>query len=49
MGTLQANEVLNSILNFNSNLEKKMIIFNSIKMNFRTVNLTKNKNCKNKC
>ena len=49
MGTLQANEVLNSILNFNSDLEKKMIIFNSIKMNFRTVSLGKNKNCRNKC
>ena len=49
MGTLQANEVVNSILNFNSNLEKKMIIFNSIKMNFRSVNLSINKNCSNKC
>ena len=49
LGTLQANEVLNSILNFNSDLEKKMIIFNSIKMNFRTVSLGKNKNCRNKC
>ncbi len=49
MGTLQANEVLNSILGFKSNMEKKMIIFNSIKMNLRTVNLSKNKNCKNRC
>ena len=49
MGTLQANEVLNSILNFNSVLEKKMIIFNSIKMSFRNVSLSKNKNCHNKC
>ncbi len=49
MGTLQANEVVNSILNFNSNMEKKMIIFNSIKMNFRTINLSRNKNCSNKC
>jgi len=49
MGTLQANEVLNSILNFNSDLEKKMIIFNSIKMSFRNVSLSKNKNCRNKC
>ena len=49
MGTLQANEVVNSILNFNSNMEKKMIVFNSIKMNFRTINLTRNKNCANKC
>ena len=49
MGTLQANEVVNSILKFNSNMEKKMIVFNSIKMNFRTINLSRNKNCSNKC
>jgi len=49
MGTLQANEVVNSILNFNSNMEKKMIIFNSIKMNFRSIHLSINKNCSNKC
>ena len=49
MGTLQANEVVNSILNFNSNMEKKMIVFNSIKMNFRSIQLSKNKNCSNKC
>ncbi len=49
MGTLQANEVLNSILNFKSNMEKKMIIFNAMQMSFRKVNLSKNKYCKNKC
>ena len=49
MGTLQANEVLNSILNFNSDLKKKIKIFNSIKMSFRNVSLSKNKNCHNKC
>ncbi len=49
MGTLQANEVVNSILNFNSGMEKKMIVFNSIKMSFRTINLSRNKNCINKC
>ena len=49
MGTLQANEVVNSILNFNSNMEKKMIVFNSIKMSFRTIHLSRNKNCSNKC
>ena len=43
MGTLQANEVLNSILGFKSNMEKKMIIFNSIQMSLRKVNLSKNK------
>ena len=49
MGTLQANEVLNSILNFKSDMGQKMIIFDSIKMNFRKVSLSKNKKCKNQC
>ena len=49
IGTLQANEVLNSILFSNPDNEKKMIILNSISMNFRRVRLTKNKKCKNKC
>ena len=49
IGTLQANEVLNSILNFKSNMEKKMIIFNSVKMSFRKVSLSRNKNCRNQC
>lgn len=49
MGTLQANEVLNSILFNKTNTEKKMIILNSISMRFRKVRLTKNKKCKNKC
>ena len=49
MGTLQANEVLNTILDFNSDMEKKMIVFDSIKMNFRKVNLSRNKDCKNRC
>tara|TARA_A100001015_G_scaffold26618_1_gene29793 strand:- start:825 stop:1574 length:750 start_codon:yes stop_codon:yes gene_type:complete len=49
IGTLQANEVLNSILFSNPDNEKKMIILNSKNMNFRRVRLTKNKKCKNKC
>ena len=49
IGTLQANEVLNSILSFKSDMEKKMIIFDSIKMSLRKVILTTDKNCKNRC
>ena len=49
MGTLQANEVLNTILDFNSDMERKMIVFDSIKMNFRKVNLSRHKKCKNRC
>ena len=49
IGTLQANEILNSILFNKTDNEKKMIIFNSISMRFRKVRLIKNKKCKNKC
>jgi len=49
IGTLQANEVLNSILFNKTENEKKMIVLNSISMRFRKVRLTKNKKCKNKC
>tara|TARA_Y100000768_G_C23906939_1_gene648004 strand:- start:200 stop:943 length:744 start_codon:yes stop_codon:yes gene_type:complete len=49
VGTLQANEVLNSILNKNSKKANKMIILNSMNMSFRKVKLSKNKKCKNKC
>ena len=49
IGTLQANEVLNSILGFKSDLDKKMLIFNSIKMSLRKVTISKNIKCKNRC
>ncbi len=49
IGTLQANEVLNTILGFKPSMEKKMIVFNSVKMNFRIVSLSINKKCKNRC
>ena len=49
IGTLQANEVLNSVLGFKSTLDKKMIIFNSIKMSLRKVTLSKNYKCANRC
>ena len=49
MGTLQANEVLNSILNLKSGYEKQMIVFNSLEMSFRKVKLNINKKCINKC
>ena len=50
-GTLQANEVVKYILNIKSNLIGRLVVFNSINLNFRTVKLSKNseciKNCKN--
>ena len=49
LGSLQANEVLKSILNFKDNLNNQMIIFDSVDSNFRKVKLTLNPKCKNKC
>ena len=49
LGSMQANEVLKTILNFENNLHNRMIIFNSIKSNFRNIELDYNLNCKNKC
>ena len=49
LGSLQANEVLKTILNFRNNLNNQMIIFDSIKSNFRNVKLTRNPYCINKC
>ena len=49
LGSLQANEVLKTILNFKDSLNSEIIIFESIKYNFRKVKLTPNPNCKNKC
>ena len=48
LGSMQANEVLKTILNLKNDLSK-MIIFNSIKSNFRNVRLNPNPKCKNKC
>ena len=49
LGSMQANEVLKTILNFKNNLHNRMIIFNSIETNFRKIKLGYNLNCKNKC
>jgi adenylyltransferase/sulfurtransferase len=44
-GTLQANEVVKSILNHKNELLGKMIVFNTLNLNFRKIKLTKNNNC----
>tara|TARA_B100001057_G_scaffold491966_1_gene583337 strand:+ start:3268 stop:4017 length:750 start_codon:yes stop_codon:yes gene_type:complete len=49
IGTLQANEVLKSILNLKEDLNTSMLIFNSLKMTLRKVKISVNKNCFNKC
>ena len=49
LGTLQANEVLKTILKLGESLDNRMIIFDSINYNFRKVKLSSNLNCINKC
>jgi molybdopterin-synthase adenylyltransferase len=44
-GTLQANEVVKSILDKKNELVGKMIVFNTLNLNFRKIKLTKNTNC----
>jgi len=44
-GTLQANEVVKSILNKQNELVGKMIVFNTFNLNFRKIKLTKNNKC----
>jgi len=48
-GTLQANEVIKSILDQKNELVGKMIVFNSLNLNFRKIKLTKNSNCIKDC
>ena len=49
MGSLQANEVLKTVLNLKSDLNTNRLIFNSLKMSLRTTKISVNKNCVNKC
>ena len=50
MGTIQANEVMNTILNIiKTELDEKILILDSFNMNVRKVKLSKNKSCVNKC
>jgi adenylyltransferase/sulfurtransferase len=49
MGSLQANEVLKTILNLKDDLNTNMLIFDSLKMRLRKVKISLNKNCLNKC
>ncbi len=46
-GSLQANEVVKSILNIKNNSNENIMIFNALNSNFRRVKLLKNPNCKN--
>ena len=46
-GSLQANEVIKSILNIKNKKNENIMVFNSLSSNFRMVRLLKNPNCKN--
>ncbi len=46
-GSLQANEVIKSILSIKNNLNGNIMIFNALNSDFRKVKLLKNPNCKN--
>jgi len=49
LGSLQANEVLKTIIGLKNGLDNQMMIFDSIKINLRKVKLSLNPKCKNKC
>jgi len=44
-GTIQANEVVKSILKKKNDLVGKMIVFNTLSLNFRKIILTRNTGC----
>ena len=49
MGSLQANEILKSILKLKDDLANNLIIFNSLKNSFRKIKINSNPLCLNKC
>ena len=49
IGSLQANEVLKSVLNLKEDLNKNMLIFDSLKMSLRKVKISTDKKCLNRC
>ena len=46
-GSLQANEVIKSLLNIGKPLKNEIMIFNALDLNFRKVKLKKNSSCRN--
>ncbi len=49
MGSLQANEVLKSILNTKNDLNNHVLIFDAFKVEFRKSKISINPKCINKC
>ena len=48
-GTIQANEVIKTIINTKDELLGKMIVFNSLKADFRKVKLSRSPQCIKEC
>ena len=49
LGSLQANEVLKTILGLKDDLSNNILIFNSLKTSLRKVKINSNPLCLNKC
>ena len=49
LGSLQANEVLKTILGLKDDLDNNFLIFNSLKMTLRKIKISENPDCLNKC
>ena len=49
IGTLQANEVLKTVLGLKDDLNNNILIFNSLSMSLRKIKNTISQNCSNKC
>ena len=49
LGSLQANEVLKTILKLKDDLNNNILIFNSLNSSLRKVKINSNPSCKNKC
>jgi molybdopterin/thiamine biosynthesis adenylyltransferase len=49
LGSLQANEVLKTILGLKDDLDNNVLIFNSLKTTLRKVKINTNPSCDNKC
>ena len=49
MGSLQANEVLKTVLSLKDDLNTNILVFNSLSMSLRKIKISKNLNCLNKC
>ena len=49
LGSLQANEVLKTVLDLKDDLNNNFLVFNSLKMTLRRVKINKDPKCLNKC